>query len=346
MGLIGSRFVRRRLLFFIPQLLLVTVITFSLIEFLPGDPTDILVGPLALPEDRQRLRESLGLDDPVVDRYFRYVGNVVTGDLGYSWYNSQAVTRIVGERLPRTLELITITLLVALIIMIPLGARAATLRRTGKAAIADKAIGKVIQVYGLLAGSLADFWVALILIFVFYASLGWSPLPNGAFGLGVDKPPNVTGFLTIDTVISGNGAALKSYLGHLVLPVATLVFVYGGGILKITIASMAEIKNSLYLENAQAMGLKSNTLRSIQFRNALPPVLTMIGMVYGFLLGGAVLVEAIFGLNGFGKFGVDSVLQSDFIAAQSFVLIAAVWVMLVYLIVDLLLAWTDPRLRL
>ena len=345
MALLRSPFIRRRLFFFVPQLLLVTFIAFGLLQLLPGDPAQARAGPLSPPAKVEELRQERGYNDPFVTQYIRYVGNLVQGDFGDSWFTGQPVSKDLKERLPATIELITISLVVALGIMIPLGVRVAAPKQRGPMAVVDKYLVRVVRFYGLLAGSLADFWLALILIFIFYATLGVSPEPTGAFAFGV-RPPPVTYFPFLDSVIDLNLTALKSYVGHLVLPVAALVFVYGGPILKMVIASMAEIRSSQYVENAQAMGLKSGTVRFIQLRNSLPPILTIIGVIYGFLLGGAVLVERIFGLNGFGNYGVNAVLVTDWDAAQSFMLVAAVWVMITYLVVDIAHAAVDPRVRL
>jgi ABC-type dipeptide/oligopeptide/nickel transport system permease component len=344
-ALFSSPFIQRRLLFFIPQLFIITIITFILLKLVPGDIVDVLLGGLSTEVQRDGLREDLGLNDSVFSQYFTYIGGLVQGDLGRSFFTGQTVAEDFKDRLPATLELITIALGVALLIMIPLGIRAGSPKQTGWAAKFDKGLSKVVTFYGLLAGSLADFWLALILIFIFYATADIVPEPGGYFALGAE-PNATTGFHLVDSIINGDGVALKSYLGHMLLPVVTLVFVYGGPILKMTITSMAEIQNSAYVENARGMGLKTGTIRRIQFRNSLPPIITIIGVIYGFLLGGAVLVERIFSLNGFGNYGVESVLQNDFLAAQSFMLVAAIWVMLVYLVVDILHAALDPRIRL
>ena len=344
-ALLGSPFIQRRLLFFIPQLFIVTIITFILLKLVPGDIVDVLLGGLSTEVQRDGLREDLGLNDPVVSQYFTYIEGLVQGDLGKSFFTGQTVAADFKDRLPATLELITIALGVALLIMIPLGIRAGSPKQTGWAATLDRYLSKAVTFYGLLAGSLADFWLALILIFLFYATADIVPEPGGYFALGAG-PEKTTGFHLIDSIIHADGGALKSYLGHILLPIVTLVFVYGGPILKMTITSMAEIQSSAYVENARGMGLKTGTIRWIQFRNALPPIITIIGVIYGFLLGGAVLVERIFSLNGFGNYGVESVLQNDFLAAQSFMLVAAIWVMLVYLVVDIAHAALDPRIRL
>ncbi|MCY3886685.1 MAG: ABC transporter permease [Chloroflexi bacterium] len=344
-AMLSSPFIRRRLLFFLPQLFIVTIITFILLKLVPGDIVDVLLGGLSTEVQRNSLREDLGLNDPVISQYFTYIDGLVHGDLGKSFFTGQSVAHDFRDRLPATLEFITTALVVALLIMIPLGIRAGSPKQTGWTAKLDRALSKVVTFYGLLAGSLADFWLALILIFLFYATADIVPEPGGYFALGAE-PEKTTGFNVIDSIIHGDGGALKSYVGHMVLPVATLVFVYGGPILKMTITSMAEIQSSAYVENARGMGLKTGTIRWMQFRNALPPIITIIGVIYGFLLGGAVLVERIFSLNGFGNYGVESVLQNDFLAAQSFMLVAAIWVMLVYLIVDIAHAALDPRIRL
>ena len=341
------RFIRRRLMFLIPQLFLVAVIAFFMIELIPGDPADIRVGALAREEDKERIRVELGLRDPMIERLFvnfMWEG-LLHGNLGRAEYTTNPVVEDVGQRLPATMELISISLGLSMLIMIPLGMRVASPSKTGKMVFFDRYLGKVIRGYGLLAGSLADFWLALLLIFIFYVKIGVAPEPAGALSFTDVSPPSTTNFLILDSIIHGSFGTLLSYLKHLTLPVITLVFVYGGPILKMVISAMAEIQTSRYLENAQAMGLKTKTLRLMQFRNALPPVITIIGVIYGFLLGGAVLVERIFGLSGFGNYGIEAVLQADFQAVQGFLIVSAIFVMAIYFIVDVLQVAVDPRIR-
>jgi peptide/nickel transport system permease protein len=339
----GSRvigYLRRRAIFFIPQLIGITFVTFVLVRLLPGDPATRLLGSLATPEQTAELREKLGLNDPVWEQYFNWMGDVLGGDLGISFFTSQPVIDDIVDRFPATLELITITLIISLAVMIPLGILAG--RQTGGrlSRIADRTVFG----YGLLAGALPDFWLGLILLFVFYNLLGLAPAPLGRLDTGVDPPQAVIGFYTFDSLVTGNWEAFVSSVRHLALPVTTLVFIYGGPILKMTRQVMSSVLNASYIEHGRTLGLQDRTVILYALRNSLPPVVTITGVVFGYLLGGAVLVETVFSWGGLGQYSVQSVLNADFTAIQGFVLLAAVFSIFVYLLVDIAYLIIDPRI--
>lgn len=330
------RFISRRLLFVIPQALGVTLITFFLVRLLPGNPILLLTGGYATPDTIAAMQQRVGLNLPLHEQYWRYLTQVVRLDLGNSWFTGRAISSDIGDRLPATLELITIALVISVAVGIGLGVIIA-LRPGG---IADKGT----FFYGLLAGALPDFWLGLVLVFLFFFLLGWLPAPLGRLDQGMEVQ-RITGFLTIDTLATGNFEAFGSALRHLVLPVATLVFVYTGAILKMTRATLQEMLNADFVEFARACGLsKYQTLR-YALRNALPPVVTVVGITYSYLLGGAVLVEQIYSWGGVGQYAVQAVVKSDYLAVQAFVLVAAMFNLIVYLGVDIIDRLIDPRLR-
>jgi ABC-type dipeptide/oligopeptide/nickel transport system permease component len=331
-------FLARRLLFLIPQLIGISLVVFFLLRLIPGDPAYKIAGVSASEETLAAIRQQLGLDQPLPVQYLLYLSRVLQGDLGYSWYTSNPVTKDLWERVPATLELITIGLLVSVVVMVPIGVVTA-IRRGG---IAER--GSFF--YGLLAGALPDFWLALILVFIFFATLHIAPAPLGRLDIGIDPPARVTGFYTVDSILTLNWTAFSSAVGHLILPVATLVFVYGGSILKMTRGSMAQALESDYVEHQRAAGLSNRKITASAFRNAAPPVVTTIGVALVYLLGGAVLVEAVFGWGGVGQYAVQSIINSDFAPIQGFVLVAAVFSLLVYLVVDLIYVALDPRMSL
>ena len=335
-------FIQRRLLFLIPQLFAVMLVAFLMIRLVPGNPAVQLLGPQVSNEAIERMETKLGLNDTLPEQFWTYVKLTAQGDLGDSWFTSQPVRTDIAERLPTTIELMSISIGLSILIMIPLGVRAA--RPKGR--FIDKILTQFIRIYGLLAGSLADFWLALIFIFLFFTTWDIAPTPVGSIDIGVTRPEPVTNFLIIDSIIAGEWGTLRNYLAHLIGPVAVLMFVYGGPILKVTYVKMREIEDSPYLQNARVMGLQRKTLNRYALRNALPPVITIIGVMYGFLLGGAVLVETVFSINGFGNYGVTAVIETDYAAVQGFLLVSALFIMLVYLVVDILHAWSDPRIRL
>ncbi len=330
------RYLLRRLLFVVPQLVGITFITFLLIQLVPGDPARLMLGPLASEETIHLLRDHMGLNRSWPEQYGLYVWHAMHGDLGSSWQSGNPVAKDLRQRLPATLELITYSLLLAVSIAIPLGVRAA--RKPGK--ISDRfAFG-----YGLVAGALPEFWLGLILILVLYVKLGWAAAPDGRLDVGVNPPTRITGAYTIDSLVTGNWAALGSAYKHLVLPGMTLTIVTIGPILKMTRSTMQQMLASDFTRYARLCGLPEKLVGRYALRNALPPVVTLVAVLYSFLIGGAVLVEVVFGWGGAGQYAVQGVLNADFSVVQGFVLVAAIISLVVYLIVDLIYLAIDPRL--
>lgn len=331
-----ARFLLRRLLFVVPQLLGITFVTFILVRLLPGDPARAILGGFATDESVAALRERLGLDRPWLVQFGLYLERLLHGDLGSSTFTGNSVSSDLADRFPATLELITISLVLSLAIMIPFGIVIAR----------SKGIARnIARVYGLLAGALPDFWVALLLVFLLFAQLGVLPAPVGRLDLDVSPPRSITGMYTVDSLVTGNWAALRSAVAHLVMPVVTLVLVYGAAILKMTMTTMREALESEFVYHARAVGLHQRTISRYALRNALPPIVTIIGIVYGFLIGGAVLVEQVFSWGGLGQYAVQSVLNSDFAAVQGFVLLAALFSLVVFFFVEIAYFLIDPRVR-
>jgi ABC-type dipeptide/oligopeptide/nickel transport system permease component len=330
------RYLLRRLLFVVPQLVGITLITFLLVQLIPGDPARLMLGPLASEETIQRLREHLGLTRSLPEQYGVYVWHALQGDLGTSWRSTNAVAHDLGQRLPATLELITYSLLLAVLVAIPLGVRAA--RRPGK--LSDRfSFG-----YGLVAGALPEFWLGLILILILYVKLGWAAAPNGRLDVDVSAPRDITGAFTLDALLTGNWTALRSAYSHLLLPVLTLALVTIGPILKMTRSTMQQMLTADFTRYARLCGLPEPLVARYALRNALPPIVTLVAVLYSFLIGGAVLVEVVFGWGGAGQYAVQGVLDADFAVVQGFVLVAAIISLVVYLIVDLIYFAIDPRI--
>jgi peptide/nickel transport system permease protein len=332
-------FIGRRLLYLLPQAIGISVVTFVIVRALPGNPAYLIAGPRATAEMIAKLTSQMGLDKPLWVQYWLYLQDIFHGNFGTSWITSNPVIVDLSRRVPATLELITLGLLLSLLIGIPIGAIAAL--RGGKRSVVKTAT----NIYGSLAGAVPDFWLALLLVFLFYLKLGWLPPPMGRIDFSVLPSPTVTGFLTIDSLIAGNWEAFRSAVGHLVLPVVTLVFVYMAPIVKMTRSSMEEVLATDYIQHSIALGLPKKVIFRRALHNALPPVATIIGVLYGYLLGGAVLVESVFAWGGVGQYAVQSIVNADFAAIQAFVLIAAAFTLIVYLIVDLVYFALDPRLR-
>lgn len=279
----------------------------------------------------------MGLDKPLHEQYAFYVRNVLRGDFGMSWRTSQPVIVDIKQRLPATMELVLLTGFISVVLGIPIGAYTAVKRK----GVADRAL----FVYSMLAGSIPDFWLGLILIFVFFSLLGWLPGPIGQLDPIVETPPRITGMIALDALISGRWEAFTSAVAHLVLPVATLTLVYMTLIIKNTRSTVEEMLKSDFVEHARALGLSRLMLLRYALRNALPPLVTVVGIVFWFLLGGAVLVETVFAWGGLGQYAVESVVSSDYAPLQAFVLLAAVFTLVVFLLVDLAYFVIDPRIK-
>jgi peptide/nickel transport system permease protein len=331
------RYAGRRLAFLPVQLVIVSMIVFFLVRLLPGDPSYLLAGPFATVERVDEVRRRLGLDQPVWVQYVQYLRSVLRGELGTSWITSQPVLRDIAQRLPATLELILAAMVLSVVIGIPLGVLTAV-RRTG---IVDRAV----FAYGMLAGALPDFWLALIMIFVFFFKLGWVPGPIGQLDLAVSIPPRITGMYAVDALLTGDWAAFRSALAHLILPVTTLTAIYMPLVMKNTRSTMEEMLNSEFVAYARAAGLPRAVQLRYALRSSMPSVVTIIGILFWFLLGGAVLVETVFAWGGVGQYAVQSVVNSDYAPLQAFVLVTAVFTSVVFLLVDLAYFLLDPRIK-
>lgn len=336
-----GRYAGKRIALLIPQLLCVALITFLLVLATPGDPARAQLGSQAPQAAVDALSQKLGLERPAYEQFVVYLKNTVTGDFGQSWVSGNAVLDDLVARAPSTFELITISFVIALALAIPLGVMAAV-RSTG---FVGRIVDRCSFGYGLLAGAIPDFWFALILIFVFFAVLGIAPSPIGQLDVTVEAPPSITGAISIDAVLTGNWAAFWNHAGHLVLPVATLVFINAAPILRMTRNSVLDNLGSPYIRFARANGLPKSQIIRYALRNALLPIVTLAGVLYTILIAGAVLTETIFSWGGVGQYAVQSVLNADWAALQSVVLLGAAVSLLVYLALDLFHAAIDPRVR-
>ncbi len=334
-------YVIRRLLLAIPQMLLISIATFTLIRLLPGDPARLQLGPFASTQGVAELHHKMLLDAPLPVQYVAYLKRVLHGDLGNSWVNSSPVAKDLLTRLPATLELLMYGFLVIALAVVPIGALTAA-RGTG---VVSRIVKRVVMGYGLLAGAIPDFWLGLLLTFVFFTLLGWAPGPEGRLTIGVAPPFAVTGFYTIDSLLSGNWQTFIDAARHLILPVLTLAAVYGGAVLKTTQLTVGKALRSDYTAFEEGLGLTRRQILILALRNSAPPIIVMTGIVVGFLLGGAVLIETVFNLNGIGQYAVQAVATADYAPIQAFVLLAAVFTMAVYLLVDLAYFAVDPRVR-
>lgn len=328
-------FLARRLLMLVPQLLGVSIFAFVLIRLLPGNPADLILGPNRTEAGIEALSREMGLDKPMHIQYWIYLNDVLHGDLGRSWFSGEPVLDEMLRRAPATLELVTFALSVALVIGMLIGAIAAS-RSRGLSA-------RVFDWYIRFAGSFPDFWVGLIAIYIFYYVLGLAPAPMGRMGIAAGAPPALTGFLTVDSVLAGRMDLFVVALQHLALPALTLGLILAPMVGKVLRASMREVLGMDFIRYARAAGLARRTVLAYAVRNALPPVVTLVGILFAYLLGGTVLMEKVFAWGGIGQYAVQAVVNSDYAAVQGFVLVSAAFTMVVYLVVDLVHMAIDPR---
>jgi dipeptide transport system permease protein len=332
-GVIG-----KRLLTAIPSLIGVVIVTFLLTRAMPGDPAAYFAGPAATKEAIEQVRVKLGLDQPLIVQFYRYVGDLARGDLGNSLTTGQSVAVEIRNRLPASAELTLFGLLVAVVIAVPLGILAAT--RPGSI------IDHTCRILSTAGVSLPVFFTGLILVYVFYYLLGWAPAPLGRLDIFYSPPPSITGFLLIDSLIARDGEVFLASLKQLALPALTLGIFSLAPIARMTRASMLAVLSSDFVRTARASGLSAHTIVvTYAFRNAMLPVITTLGMVFSFLLGANVLVEKVFAWPGIGSFAVEALIASDFAPVQGFVLTMAILYVALNLIIDVLYGLIDPRMR-
>lgn len=328
----------RRLLWTLPVALGVVTITFFAARVFGGDPTELYTPPEATDALRAQIRAQLGLADPLFVQYLRYLGALLHFDLGMSFSTGRDVATDLSDRLPATLELGLVGMTIGILAGLPLGVIAAVKRERWPDFL----------VRGATLGGMAlpQFWIGLVLISIFFVQLGWLPGPVGRLPVGVHPPPVVTGFLLLDTLIAGDLEKWRQALLQLVLPGATLGLTTLAPVARVTRAAMVEALQSDYIRTAIAMG-HGNRVVWFRYclRNALLPVVTLLGAVAGHIFGGAVLLESIFGWPGLGQYALQSIEQSDFAALQGFVIYAALLYVLAFLVVDVLYLLIDPRMR-
>ena len=332
------KMIARRLLAALPNLFGVLLLTFVMSRALPGDPAAYFAGPSATAESVEEIREKLGLDGPVMQQFLVYLGDLAEGDLGTSFNTGQPVLEDLMNRLPASMELTLFALILAVAVGMPLGIWAAT--KPGS--VVDHACRGLTTMSAAFPG----FFVGLLLVFVFYYHLGWAPQPIGRLQIFYFAPPTVTGMYTVDAMLIGDWETARAAFGQLVLPGVSLGLFALAPIARMTRASMIGVLSSDFVRTARANGLSSRqVLVTYALRNALLPVVNILGMIFSFLLGANVLIEQVFGWPGIGRYAVEAVITSDYAAIQGFVVTMAIIYVLLNLIVDVLNTVVDPRVR-
>lgn len=322
-----------RLIWFFPTVLGLLAIVFFISHVIPADPAAFVAGENATPETIAAIRARLGLDQPLHIQFLRYIEAILEGDMGRSIFTGRPVAEDLMSRLPATLELTLVTIVVASLIGIPLGVVSALKRNSWL----DHAL-RVITIAGL---AIASFWFAILLQLLFSMRLGITPLSGRIEGWG---PEPITGFYVIDALILWDVEILWDALHHMILPVATLALPAAATIVRFTRAGVLNALESNYVLYETAMGYPRRlVIWKYVLRNALIGTVTQIGLIFGILLAGAVVVEAVFDWPGLGLFAVNAILSSDYNAVMGFTLIAGTMFIVVNLVVDILQGMIDPR---
>ena len=331
------KFLTSRLLTFIPTFLGVTLISFAFIRVLPGDPIIVMAGERGLTEERYaELMTQFGFDKPMIAQFWDYFVGVLQGDLGQSYVTKKPVWDEFFALFPATLELSACAMIFAILLGLPAGVIAAVNR--------GKFFDRALMSTALIGYSMTIFWWALLLIIVFSGNLQWTPV-SGRIDL-IYYFPNETGFMLYDAFVSGQKGALWSAVRHLILPTIVLGTIPLAVIARQTRSAMLEVLGEDYIRTARAKGMSPIRINGVHaLRNALIPVITVIGLSVGTLLAGAILTESIFSWPGIGKWMVDSIFRRDYPVVQGGLLLIAVMVMIVNLLVDVLYGVINPKIR-
>lgn len=330
------RYFLARLTTFLPTFLGVTLISFGFIRVLPGDPIIVMAGERGMTAERYaELVAQYGFDKPVLQQYWTYLTGVVQGDLGQSFVTKRPVWDEFFALFPATLELSIGAMIFAVVLGLPAGIIAAVNR--------GRLFDRVLMSTALIGYSMPIFWWALLLIIVFSGNLAWTPV-SGRIDL-LYYFDEVTGFMLIDSLLSGQDGAFRSAARHLILPIIVLGTIPLAVIARQTRSAMIEVLGEDYIRTARAKGMPPGRVNGIHaLRNALIPVITVIGLSVGTLLAGAILTETIFSWPGIGKWMVDSIFRRDYPVVQGGLLLIAVMVMVVNLTVDVLYGLINPKI--
>ncbi|MGE0847070.1 MAG: ABC transporter permease subunit [Flavobacteriaceae bacterium] len=331
------RFLLSRIALLIPTFVGVTVVAFSFIRLLPGDPVLLMAGERGItPERHAELMQRFGYDQPIWKQYLDYMIGILHGDLGTSIITKKPVVTEFFTLFPATVELSICAIILAVAIGIPIGVLAAVKR--------GSVFDHTVMTTALVGYSMPIFWWGLLLIILFAGILHWTPV-SGRISMLYFFPP-VTGFMLIDSLLSGQAGAFRSAMSHLILPTIVLATIPLAVIARQTRSAMLEVLSEDYVRTARAKGLSPFRVISVHaLRNALIPVITTIGLQIGVLMAGAILTETIFSWPGIGKWMVDSIFRRDYPVVQGGLLMIAAIIMIVNLVVDLLYGLINPRIR-
>jgi ABC-type dipeptide/oligopeptide/nickel transport system permease component len=327
--------VLRRLVWLVPTLLGLLLVTFVISHVIPADPVALLAGETATPAQVEALRRQLGYDRPLPVQFVDYVTRLMRGDMGKSLYTTRPIAQDLADRVPATLELTLAAMTVSIVIGIPLGVVSALWRNS----VLDHAV-RVVTVSGL---AIASFWLGIMLQLLFAMRLGWTPLGARIQGF---PPRGVTGLYLVDAMLAGDWAGFSTAATHLALPAATLAFPALATLVRFTRAGVLDVMQSNFVLYERAMGLPESVIVwKYILRNALTSTVTQIGLLFGILLAGAVVTETVFDWPGIGTYAVNSIIRSDYNAVMGFTVWAGAIFIVVNLLVDIAHTFIDPRER-
>jgi peptide/nickel transport system permease protein len=329
------RYVIQRLLMIIPVLFGVSILTFSLAYLVPGDPARLAAGPQASQAMYEQLREEFGLDDPLPVQYWHYVTGLVQGDWGDSILSRRPVLSDLGTFWPATLELVLVAMTIATVVGVPLGIVAAVR--------ADRMADHASRIISLLGVSMPAFWLAILMQLLFGLRLDWLPI-SGRLPTLTPPPDPITRLYLVDSLLRGEWATFREAFSHIILPALTLSFASLATIARFTRASLLDVLHNDYVRTARAKGLtERRVVMRHAMRNAFIPTLTMIGLSFGWSMGGSVLVETVFDWPGIGLYATKSALTLDFMPIMGIALLYGIVFSLINIVIDISYGLLDPR---
>lgn len=330
--------ISKRVLGMLETLILASLVCFAVLRVLPGDPARLIVGPLAGDSALKAVRDQLGLNKLIYVQYVDYVRGFVTGDWGYSYSNGATVNAVLGSRLPATIELATYAFIFVLVFAILVATLATYYKGFGRA------LAKGVSLVGL---GTPPFWLALILLLAFSIGLGILPGPSGRLSSFLQPPPHLTGFYTVDALVTGNFVVFSDAFAHLIAPTISLAVVPWAFLTRLLTANITDSASAPYAIVVRSKGVSSwKTHTRHVLHNSLLPTISSSGVIFATLITGSVLIEQMFDWPGIGQVLVEGIQRQDFAVVQTFILLSAVIYVVANLVVDLIAELADPRLRL
>lgn len=330
-----ASYVLRRVLLIIPTLFGVSLLTFALSRIVPGDPARLAAGAQATPEMYEQIRQEFGLDQPIPVQYWNYLTGLLHGDWGQSILSRRPVLDDLRVYWPATLELVLFAMVIAVVVGVPLGIVAAVR--------ADRPADQASRVIALLGVSIPAFWLAILFQIFFGLKLGWLPV-YGRLGTLADAPATVSGLYTLDSLLAGEWSTLRESVRQLILPAVTLSFPAMATIMRFTRATLLETLRQDYVRTARAKGVaERRVVTRHALRNAMIPTITMIGLSFGWAMGGSVLVETVFDWPGLGLYATKSALTLDFMPIMGIALLYGLVFSVINIVVDVTYGALDPR---